>query len=109
MDQEIYYFLRVHMQKKQGAFITVKEVYDKLPMTQCVLRHSIDDIMDAIKQNKIWVELNTKCEVKRIDKKYGPMTCFCDCPPVAELFMNIEFDLVRDNHFIKCSCCSSYT
>lgn len=105
MEQEIYDFLRAHLQKKAGAFVIVHEIYDNLPMTRCVLRHSIEDITEAIRHNRIWAELGTKCELKKVDRKYGPMTCFCRGDPSAEVFSNVEFDLVKDGHFIECPCC----
>ena len=107
MDQEMFDFLQMHLQRKHSAFVTVQEVYDRLPMTKCVLRHSIEDVQDAIKQCKIWADLGTKCELKRVDSKYGPMTCSCSSTPAAELFLNVEFDLVKDRHFIECHCCST--
>ncbi len=107
MEDEIYTFIIAHVTPKPDSFITVAELFEHIPKTIRLLRNSIEDIQEEIRQSKAWTELGTKWELSRKIKNIGAymnMSCICNQKSVFDIFYNVELDIIKNTHFIDCPC-----
>ena len=107
MQTQVYDFLKENLSKKDGSFVVLDELYEHLPKTVPVLKHSIEDIKAELKNCRIWSELGIKYEdYRKIPNiaQYKILGCHCGRKHARDVFYGVSFTPVADFHSIECSC-----
>ena len=113
LESYVYTFLAQNIKIKNGSFVTTDEIYNNMPKTCELLRHYPPDVLKAIEASEFWKSIGVHFQEYAIIpgiSQYYPMSCRCHhSDRIGNVFVDVCFKPIQDNHFVDCDCYHDYT